>query len=436
MANSSQTYLNVLQTPFGTRSVYDSVCYCNRCGMCVNVCPSYQQTQQEPFSPRGRNQILRQLISGKLKAKHNRKVLEEVIYSCALCGRCVQNCPGRIPTPQHVLELRRRTKISLFPRTLFYLLRLRQKSPTVFTVIVRGGLLLRRLGLLQLISHIPGVTWVKHALEILPSKITSPVCKEIKDPTLIYLPSLEAEFMMPALFEQTYKLAAKEHNVRVWRNTSSGLFEYAYGDLRRARKLLRGLITRHARTGNGKLPLLTDSMDVYNFLVSAPQLFAEFPAFEKKAVDFSASIRYVTDFFPKKLNKGKAASSSVQLFCATAFSQDVSLELKIRKILCTLFEKNFVECGYKQGIVPLSGYGFVISTHAPAYALSAVQGMAVSQTQSVFVTNGLTALELSFYVHKFYPAAQVRHIVELGDNYAKFPTREPINSRTKTQTSC
>ena len=38
MANSSQTYLNVLQTPFGTRSVYDSVCYCNRCGMCVNVC--------------------------------------------------------------------------------------------------------------------------------------------------------------------------------------------------------------------------------------------------------------------------------------------------------------------------------------------------------------------------------------------------------------
>ena len=422
MANSSQTYLNVLQTPFGTRSVYDSVCYCNRCGMCVNVCPSYQQTQQEPFSPRGRNQILRQLISGKLKAKHNRKVLEEVIYSCALCGRCVQNCPGRISTPQHVLELRRRTKISLFPRTLFYLLRLRQKSPTLFTVIVRGGLLLRRLGLLQLISHIPGVTWVKHALEILPSKITSPVCKEIKDPTLIYLPSWEAE-CMPALFEQTYKLAAKEHNVRVWRNTSSGLFEYAYGDLRCARKLLRGLITRHARTGNGRLPILTDSMDVYNFLVSAPQLFAEFPAFEKKAVDFSASIRYVTDFFPKKLNKGKAASSSVQLFCATAFSQDVSLELKIRQILCTLFEKNFVD-------------GFVISTHAPAYALSAVQGMAASQTQSVFVTNGLTALELSSYVHKFYPAAQVRHIVELGDNYAKFPTREPINSRTKTQTSC
>ena len=436
MANSSQTYLSALQTPFGTRSLYDSVCYCNRCGMCANVCPSYQQTQQEPFSPRGRNQILRQFISGKLKATRNRKLLEGIIRSCALCGRCVQNCPGRISTPQHVLELRRRTKISLFPRTLFYLLRLRQKSPTLFAGIVRGGLFLRRLGLLQFISCISGIAWVKHALEILPPKITFPVYKEVKDPTLIYLPSLEAEFMMPSLFEQAYKLASKEHHVTVWRNTASGLFEYVYGDLRCARKLLRGLITRHARTGNGRLPILTDSMDVYNFLVSAPQLFAEFPAFEKKAVDFSASIRYVTDFFPKKLNKGKAASSSVQLFCATAFSQDVSLELKIRQILCTLFEKNFVECGYKQGIVPLSGYGFVISTHAPAYALSAVQGMAVSQTQSVFVTNGLTALELSFYVHKFYPAAQVRHIVELGDNYAKFPTREPINSRTKTQTSC
>ena len=415
MTNSSKVYLDTLQTPFGKRNIYDSVCYCNRCGMCAGACPSYKYMQQEPFSPRGRNQILRQILAGKLKIKREQKLLQEIISTCTLCGRCVQNCPGQIPTPEHVLELRRRLGNSLLPYTLVYLLRLRQNHPQLFSFVVRNGLLLRYTGFLQLFSFLPGWVWIRHVLEILPPITKVSVAEAVKDPTLIYLPSLEAEFLMPSLFKQTYELAARKHRVMVWENTPSGLFEYVYGDVRRARKLVRNLIVRHASLGDGKTPILTDSMDVYNFLIKAPQLFIGFSVFEKKATHFSSCVQYVTDLFGKKFPFKNTFPTPVQLSSSAAFSQQSSAQQKAQQILSTLFEKNFVKCGYKDETVPPLGFGFVKRTHAPVYSLSAVQAIASHQIRTVFGMSGLATLELAFYLRKFYPVAQVRHIVELGE---------------------
>lgn len=415
MINSSKGHMNTLQTPFGKRSVYDSVCYCNRCGMCASGCPSYAQMQQEPFSPRGRNQILRQVLVGKLQIKRERKLLRDIIASCALCGRCVQQCPGQIPTPEHVLELRRQLKISLLSGTLIYLLRLRQTAPNLFAFIMKSGFLLRRVGFLRLISHLPGFTWLQHVLEILPPTARISTAKPVENPTLIYLPSLEAEFFMPSLFERTYKLASQAHNVIVWQNTASGLFEYVYGDIRKARKLVRDLIVRHANLGNGTLPILTDSMDVYNFLMRATQLGADMPTLEKKAANFCACVRYVTDLFAEKLPSKDNFLAPVQLCPSAVFYPDNIVQQKIQTILTTLFGKNFVQCGYKDGIVPPLGCGFATHTRESVYSLSAVRAIAAHQIQTVFVLSGLSALELAFYVRKFYPVARVRHIVELGE---------------------
>lgn len=418
MANASSTHLTALQTGTGLRSIPDSVAYCNRCGMCASVCPSYQLFKQEPFSPRGRNQTLRLLLSGRIKLKPARKaeykLAEEMVHSCILCGRCVQYCPGEIATPEHVVELRRRLAISVLPVSLFYLLRLRQSVPTLFALLVRTGLALRWTGLGYIAACLPGFTWLWHALKLLPRKTAYGTGPDCAKPTLIYLPSLEAQFFMPSLFEKTYRLGSRQHKVRVWENTSSGLFEYIYGDLRRARKRVRQLMKKHAEQGNGKLPILTDSIDVYYFLTRAEELFAGYKTLEKKAARFAACIRYVTDFLPEKMPAAEAFSSPVQFMSGAAFSQQTLPQLKAQQILHTLFDKNFVQCGYKEGTVPPVGCGFVKHTHAPAYSLSAVQSIAAHQTQCVFVLSGLAALELMFYTRKFYPVAQVRHIVELN----------------------
>ncbi len=411
---SSRKNLTSLHTAFGTRSVYDSVSFCNRCGMCAPGCPSYQQTQQEPFSPRGRNQAFRLILERKLKIKSERALLREMTASCTLCGRCVQSCPGKIPTPQHMLELRRRLNMELLPRTLVYLLRLRQASARLFTCLMKIGLQARRLGLLHIGALVPGLTWLKHALAIIPRSAAISTKGAIKRPTLIYLPSFEAQFLMPDLFQKTYQLATKKHRVLVWQDSASGLFEYVYGDLRRARKQVHLLMARHARIAGGKLPVLTDSIDVYNFLVQAAQLFEGFPTLKQQAVKFVSCVRFVTDLLPPKIVKKRAWVAPVQLMPSALFSVEAAPLVQAQEILRTLFKKNFVQCGYKDVIVPPLGYGFVKHTRAPEYVKSAVQTVATHQTQTVFVLSGLASLELAFYMRKFYPAAQVRHIIDLN----------------------
>ncbi len=409
---TSRKNLASLDTVFGTRSVYDSVCFCNRCGLCAAACPSYQQTQQEPFSPRGRNQVFRWILEHKVKLKRERALLTEMVSSCTLCGRCQQSCPGKIPTPQHMLELRRRLNIELLPRALVCLLRLRQSSPRLFARMVQLALRLRWAG--YVVCWLPGLTWIKHALSIIPRRKEKVPAPSVSQPTLIYVPSFEAQFFMPDLFHKTYQLAEKKHRPLVWQDSASGLFEYVYGDLRRARKLMRRLIVRHSHTGNGELPILTDSIDVYNFWMQVPQLFEGLPAFRQQALHFVSCVRFVTDLFPKKMALKEVVPGLMQFMPAALFSVETFPVVHAQEILHTLFKKNFVQCGYKDVTVPPLGYGFVKHTRAPEYMKSAVQALASHQTQTVFVLSGLACLELAFYMRKFYPAAQVRHIVDLN----------------------
>ena len=147
MRHTLKKQLTTLQTPLEARSVYDSVCFCNRCGICASVCPAYNTNPKEATSPRARNQALRLLLEGKIDIKKHPNELKELVTSCALCGRCEQACPGQIPTSQHVLELQRQLNLHLLPPTLFALLRRRETSPKLFYAVVRMGLILRRTGL-------------------------------------------------------------------------------------------------------------------------------------------------------------------------------------------------------------------------------------------------------------------------------------------------
>lgn len=408
--------LAALHTPLGVRSVYDSVCFCNRCGMCAPVCPSYAAQPKEATSPRGRNQAFRLFLEGKLKNNaRNRRELVKLITSCTLCGRCSRACPGQIPTAQHMLEFRRRLRACLLPRTLFACLRLRQTAPWLFEWGVRCGLWLHRVKVLPFIGVLPGFGWVKHVCELLPSRRQKPFMPQDKTrPTRIYLPSLEAQFILPDLARSVYDTAAKKHRVCVWKNTASGLFEYVYGDLARARKIVRGLIIRHSQTGNGKLPLLSDSIDVYNFFKQVPQLFEGFPTWVQKAQHFADCVRFVCDVLPKKPAQAGAFAKPVFMMSSALLADNSPAQIQAGQILHTLFKKNFVQCGYTHAQAVPAGYGFVKDTCAPAYELEAVRTLAKHQVQTVFVLSGLAALELDLALRRFYPAARAEHIARLN----------------------
>ncbi|MBE6421110.1 MAG: (Fe-S)-binding protein [Elusimicrobium sp.] len=416
-------HLTELHTAFGERSVYDSSAYCTRCGSCQQACPTYQIFHQETFSPRGRNQALRLLAEGKLKLTANRDLLLQSVDSCLLCGRCTQACAGKIPTAEHILEMRRALQKRVLPRPLQAILHLRSAAPSLFGSLLRTGLVLRKIGFIGLlrasgILRLKSLNWVTYADELLPKKIPSlkKLLKELPPaegtPKKIYLPSLEAEFFMPQLALSVLKTAGER--TILWHNMSSGLFEYVYGDLRQSKKAVRRLIVRHLKTEKAKLPLITDSIDVYNFLQKAPQLFAGNKFWQKKATAFAKKITFAAELLPKKPLQTKTFATPVRLEPSALFTRESIPAQKSEAILKTLFRKNFVECSYTDADIPAFGYALAKLELHEKIALSAVRTVARTQTGTVFTLSGLSALELDYRLKKFFPSAKAEHIIRLN----------------------
>ncbi|MGN1057877.1 MAG: hypothetical protein ACI4Q7_00785, partial [Candidatus Avelusimicrobium sp.] len=268
------------------------------------------------------------------------------------------------------------------------------------------------------ITRMKGLSWINRADDLLPAQtpelrkylLNQKLSLESHNPTLVYLPSMEAEFLMPRLAADVLKTAAKKHRTQVWRNQSSGLFEYVYGDLRKSRLAVRRLIRRHEQTGN--LPLLTDSADVFIFLRRAAQLFSGNKRWEEKARCFSRRVLFATDIMPQK-SSVPDIKTPVRLDYSALFCREGEPFERAQKILKTLFKKNFVECLYTDADTPAFGYGFVRRNLAQETALQTVRSIAQTQAATVFTLSGLSALELNYWLKRFYPAAQADHVISL-----------------------
>lgn len=79
------------------------VAACNRCGFCTSYCPTYNATGNEIHSPRGRNQMVRALIEGKVS---DPKQAKESIDTCLLCGECTSVCFSEVPTAELMVQAR------------------------------------------------------------------------------------------------------------------------------------------------------------------------------------------------------------------------------------------------------------------------------------------------------------------------------------------
>lgn len=417
--------LRALFTPFGERSVYDSAAHCTRCGSCQQTCPSYALNKQETFSPRGRNQALRLVLERKLDPRVNKPLLEKIVSSCTLCGRCTQTCAGKIPTAEHMLELRRLLNLRMLPGSLHALLSLRNTRPALFDRLMRTGLFLRRAGLVALLrktglTRLLGLGWINRADDLLPRRTPNlqkylaakNILSRPENPDLIYLPSLEAQYFLPELAASVLKSSAEKHRPVLWPNVSSGLFEYVYGDLRRSRRAVHRLIRKREQTGD--LPVLTDNVDVFTFLRRAPQLFSGNKRWENKARKLAENMRFVTDVLPQKLLSSSDVKAPVRLDYSALFVREGEPFDTTRKILKTLFKKNFVECLYTDADTPAFGYGFVRNNLAQDMALQTVRSIAQTQAATVFTLSGLSALELNYHLKHLYPNAQAEHVARLN----------------------
>ncbi|MCI0530115.1 MAG: (Fe-S)-binding protein, partial [Nitrospira sp.] len=83
---------------------------CTNCGRCQEVCPAY--ATGTALSPRRFVQNLKHELdtatgSGKMKNLFDGVVSENEVWSCTMCGACIQACPVLIHPPHYIIELRR-----------------------------------------------------------------------------------------------------------------------------------------------------------------------------------------------------------------------------------------------------------------------------------------------------------------------------------------
>jgi glycolate oxidase iron-sulfur subunit len=76
---------------------------CMKCGFCSSVCPVYQEEKTEAGVARGKNELIKRVISGELELNHE---LADRIYKCTTCMACTELCPAKAVIPRLIVAVR------------------------------------------------------------------------------------------------------------------------------------------------------------------------------------------------------------------------------------------------------------------------------------------------------------------------------------------
>ena len=83
-------------------SMRDEVVRCGACRLCFEVCPSYQERQDERFSPMYRMLVVRQILDDAGPDD----LMREILADCTLCGECDATCLEEIPVTEAIRQVR------------------------------------------------------------------------------------------------------------------------------------------------------------------------------------------------------------------------------------------------------------------------------------------------------------------------------------------
>ena len=98
----------------------DDLGQCTKCGACAFWCPVYQEEMVESSVARGKNMIIRGLVSGELGYT---KEFADRLNKCTLCMTCTANCPVKARVPDVIIAARADTVVARnlkFPYNIVY----------------------------------------------------------------------------------------------------------------------------------------------------------------------------------------------------------------------------------------------------------------------------------------------------------------------------
>ena len=95
-------------------SLLSTVQVCTRCGKCTQVCSMCYPERSMQYHPRNKNMVLGMLLEAVYYSQVNKgaiddnllRWLRDLVEHCTACGRCLANCPVKIPSGEVALTLR------------------------------------------------------------------------------------------------------------------------------------------------------------------------------------------------------------------------------------------------------------------------------------------------------------------------------------------
>ncbi len=112
------------------KELKEEVYKCIKCGICLTPCPVYNLLRFEGASPRGRVQLIKKILEGKIELSEN---FQSLLFTCLLCETCTANCPSGLQTDRLMKAMRSEILERLGPewqkRMLGNLLRDKRRLP-------------------------------------------------------------------------------------------------------------------------------------------------------------------------------------------------------------------------------------------------------------------------------------------------------------------
>ncbi|MGE5340985.1 MAG: (Fe-S)-binding protein [Candidatus Omnitrophota bacterium] len=104
------------------KEIEEIAAVCSDCGNCLFSCPVYNARLMEPDSPRGKVNLIKSLMDGRLKPSPLNK---ELVYRCMCCGSCEHSCTKGVEFVNMMVQYRNEaskgTRIPWLKKIILYL---------------------------------------------------------------------------------------------------------------------------------------------------------------------------------------------------------------------------------------------------------------------------------------------------------------------------
>ena len=407
-------------------SEYANMQACIRCGLCLQVCPTYLISMAEEEGPRGRVAMARALVEGHLELTPD---LVEHENNCLLCEACTRVCPAGVRMEELGVPLRQvfedleprpwwqRLGRRIVFRHLFGSMANLRRVAALVRFYQRSGLqrLVRGSGVLKL----PGMQRLEGYLPPVDREPLVPLGQtwEPNGPT-VGSAALFVGCIMSTAFAETDRATARLLARAGYRVAATpgqgccGALNAHSGDREGGRELARRNV--EAFEGDPEACVVVNAAGCGAMLKEYAHLLRDDPAFAERAARFSARVRDATEVLAGRLPPLESGVVvTYQEACHLAHAQGISRQprelLRAAGIELVEMKEASVCCG-SAGV-----YNVVHPEKAGQLLDRKLDNALATQVPTIVTANPGCLLQLRAGLMERGSGVQVRHIIDVLD---------------------